>query len=129
MKPAEIIEYLWSYLAPVYEISEETKSAFIAEAELKLPNVLTKNIDQHPQAILIYFQILRSEVLKTLWTTIDPEERIYICFPKARKVGEELEIPKRGMAKVLWRELTEKQGLKMGFQLKDGTIFSHEFFD
>lgn len=129
MNSATIIGVLSKFLAGVSQISENTRRMLISDAERRLNGKTLEGEDANPFKQELHFQVLRGELLDAHWEEIDPEERIHLIFPWAKNVGEEMELPRRGKAKVLWRELTVRHGLKMGFRLTDGNTFVWEFLD
>ena len=75
------------------------------------------------------FQACVHQVIQDEWDRLTPEERLLICFPTTRKIGEQVELPKRGVGTVISRELTRRFGILLTFRLTDGALFTHEFFD
>lgn len=69
------------------------------------------------------------EAIRKEWDTLSAEERLLIRFPTTRKVGEQVELPKRGVGTIIRRELTKRFGILLTFRLVDGSLFSWEFFD
>ena len=61
--------------------------------------------------------------------TLTSDERLLIRFPTARKIGERVDLPKRGVATVVKRELTKRFGILLTFRLADGSLLTDEFFD
>ena len=69
------------------------------------------------------------QAIEDQWDTLTPEERLLIRFPTTRKIGEQVDLPKRGLGTIVARELTRRFGILLTFRLADGAVFSHEFFD
>ena len=129
MKAATVIDSFSRFVAAVPQISERSRALLVASLKQRLGERELDGDDSDPLKRELHFQVLRAELVKAHWDELDPEERIYLFFPAAGQVGQEVELPKRGTGKILWRELTGRLGLKMGFQLSDGSKFAWEFFD
>jgi hypothetical protein len=70
------------------------------------------------------------EAIREQWDSLDSEERLLIRFPRGiRAIGEQVEIPKRGLGTLIRRKLTSRFGIEMVFQMQDGSFFKHEFID
>ena len=90
--------------------------------------------DQIPQLPIEYragaeLQACVEQAIEDDWDTLTPDERLLIRFPTTRKIGEQVELPKRGVGTVIRRELTKRFGILLTFRLADGSQFTHEFFD
>ena len=129
MKAATIVDIFSRFVAGVPQISEKSRVLLIASLKQRLGDRELDGDNSDPLKRDLHFQVLRAELVKIHWVELDAEERVYLFFPAARQVGEEVELPKRGKGKILWRELTDRLGLKMCFELSDGSKFVWEFFD
>jgi hypothetical protein len=69
------------------------------------------------------------QAIEEEWDTLTSDERRLIRFPTTRKIGEQVELPKRRVGTVIRRELTTRFGILLTFRLADGSLFTEEFFD
>ena len=129
MKAATVIDSFSRFIAGVPQVSERSRALLVASLKQRLGDRELDGDDSDPLKRELHFQVLRAELVKAHWDELDLEERIYLLFPAAGQVGQEVELSKRGRGKILWRELTGRLGLKIGFQLSDGSKFAWEFFD
>jgi hypothetical protein len=129
MKAVTVLDYLRRFLSRVQQLSDKSRENLLDDAARRLEGRELEGEDDDIFKQNLHFQVLRGDLVESNWSSLTPEERIYIMFPAARSVGEEVEIPKRGKGKVLWRELTPRLGLKIGFEMSDGNKWAWEFFD
>jgi hypothetical protein len=69
------------------------------------------------------------QVITEQWDSLTQEERLLTRFPIVQAVGQEFDIPNRGKALIIRRELTRRFGVEMVFKLRDGSFFTWEFID
>lgn len=129
MKPETITARFATYLDRLDGITPQTKSLVLRAARDKTDTRQLTGDDNDPIRQEIHFQVIRAEIIKEHWTEISDDERLLLCFPAARKIGESFDIPKRGKGTLLRRRLTERLGMEMTFRMEDGSIFEWEFFD
>src|SRR5262249_43123560 len=114
------------------DISADTLSRIRAKVQQKMDAGACKDlIPQLPEQYRVgaELQACIEQVIEDEWDTLAPEERLLIRFPTTRKIGEQVELPNRGLGTVIARELTKRFGILLTFRLADGAIFSDEFFD
>jgi hypothetical protein len=129
MKAATILDVFRRFLAGCPQLSEASRATLLEDAAHRLNGRELAGSEDDAFKKDLHFQVLRAELVRAHWSSLDSEERIHLMFPGARKIGEEVEIPKRGKGKILWRVLTDRLGLNIGFQMSDGSKFAWEFFD
>ena len=129
MKAAIILDNFRRFLHEVPQLSDKTRKMLLDDAARRLTGRQLEGSDDDMFKQDLHFQVLRAELAKANWTSLIPEEKIYLMFPAARSVGEEIELPNRGKGKILWRELTDRLGLKIGFEMSEGSKWAWEFFD
>jgi len=129
MKEATVLDILRCFLEGIPQLSDKSRTTLLDDAVRRLEGRQLEGNDEDTFKRELHFQVLRGDLVEANWFSLTPEERIYIMFPGARSVGEEVEIPKRGKGRILWRELTDRLGLKIGFQMADGSKSAWEFFD
>jgi hypothetical protein len=129
MKAETIIDDFKKFLDGLNRISDQTKALVVREAERKARSRDLKGDDSDTIFRSLHFAVIRTEIVKEQWVRIDPEERIFLCYPGAVEVGKTVVIPNRGKGVVLSRKLTNRQGLEFNLRMEDGSNFSWEFFD
>jgi hypothetical protein len=129
MKAATIIDVFSKYLAGISQVSEKSRALLLADANRRLAGRELDGDDCNPFKQSLHFQQLRADLVRENWRVLDPEERIYLLFPAYPKIGDELEIPKRGRGTIMRRELTKRLGLEITFRMSDGNRFVWEYFD
>jgi hypothetical protein len=128
--PAELLENWFSF---VKHISPQTT----AKLRKQIQHKLETNVGEHlfakmpPEHKLdCQFKHCIEETIREEWDALEPEERLLVRFPTGiRAIGEQVEIPKRGIGVLIRRELTRRFGIEMVFKMRDGSFFKHEFID
>ena len=128
--PKSLVENWFSF---VKNVSPQT----VARLKKQILNKLETGVGEHLFSKMpaeyktdCQFNHCIEETIREEWDALEPEERLLTRFPTGiRAIGEQVEIPKRGMGVLIRRELTRRFGIEMVFQMQDGSFFKHEFID
>jgi len=69
------------------------------------------------------------KALEENWDELSENEKVRLRFPATRAIGEKVEIPNRGLCKIVRYELTKRFGLRATYKLENGNMFAWEHFD
>jgi hypothetical protein len=121
------------WFAAVRGIPPETAARLHAEVQRMLEAGACRHLVPRtcPAGSLPGYELQRcvEQVITEQWDSLTPEERLLTRFPSVQKVGEYVDIPKRGRGLIIRRELTRRFGVEMVFQLQDSSFFTCEFID
>jgi hypothetical protein len=128
--PAELVENWFSF---VKNVSPQTTARLKEQIQHKLETGAGEHLFSKMPAeykLDCQFKHCIQETISEEWGALEPEERLQVRFPTGiREIGEQVEIPKRGIGTLIRRELTRRFGIEMVFQMRDGSFFKHEFID
>jgi len=120
------------WFASVRGVSLETVARLQEQVQRKLETGAGRHLlPKMPEEYLpgAELQACVEQVITETWDSLTPEERLLTRFPAIQKVGDYLNIPKRGRGLIIRRELTRRFGVEIVFQLQDGSFFTWEFID
>jgi hypothetical protein len=109
----------------VSRIREKVRSNMYSETK---ENILPKGLDERTRMFL-KISLYLEDVLLEEWDTLSNEEKIELRFPGAKGLGEIINLPNSGAARIVGRNLTRSFSILYTLELPDGSKLTHEFID